>query len=139
MRTMKHTKLLMLLLAIAAAVIVLLTMGTAHAEAPEPTGEQVYDMRMEDWLDRLQDWESGKRPLSVELDVNGKYSYGCLRYQMGTWSSDSRKYGVDGEIMDCGLQRRLARITVEREPRNGWRRWYNTVKRIGMPPEKTAS
>lgn len=116
--------------------LIVFPLSRARAEGPMLSPEQVYDAQMEQWLDRLQADESGKNPLLVILDTNNKYSHGCLQYQMDTWLSDSKKYGVTGEMMDCSKQRELAKRTIKNEPVNGWRRWFTSVtkKTAGKPP-----
>ena len=107
----------------------------ASAEAPQLTKEQIYDAQLEQWLDRLQNDESGKNPLLVILDTNNKYSYGCLQFQAGTWAPYSKKYNVDSEIMDCKAQRYVAKQMIK-DDYSAWRNWFTSVttKTAGKPP-----
>lgn len=113
-----------------------LTRGTARAEAPSPSPEEMYDTAIEQWLDRLQWDESNKTPLLVILDSNNKYSYGCLQFQMETWNHYSKKFSIKTEIMDCQGQRKLARLMVESDY-GAWRNWLTSVtkKTAGLPPQ----
>ncbi len=132
---MKKKKLFILI-----SLIILLVLSFAirktHAEAPDISKAQRYEQDITTWLDKLQKAESESNPMMVILDSNNRYSYGCLQYQMDTWIGDSRTYHIRGEMMDCSKQRQLARLTVENEPKDGWRRWYNSVAKrgVGMPP-----
>lgn len=108
-----------------------------QAEAPTLSKEAIYDRDMNAWLDRLEVDESGRNPLRVVLDSNNKYSYGCLQYQMETFISMSKKYGLPGEMMDCNLQRKITKAMIKDDYKN-WRHWYNSVtkKTAGYPPKK---
>lgn len=111
----------------------------ARSEAPNMGPMERYEIEIEAWLDRLEFDESRGNKMLVVLDTNAKYSHGCLQYQLSTWLADSKKYGIEGEMMDCSKQRQLARITVESDP-NGWKKWKTSVtkKTAGMPPQKPA-
>lgn len=117
--------------------LIVLPLSTARAEGPTLTKEQLYEAQLEQWLDRLQNDESGKNPLLVILDTNNKYSYSCLQFQMGTWIPYSKKYGVDAEIMDCQAQRYVAKQMIK-ENWGNWRHWYTSVtkKTAGYPPKQ---
>ncbi len=96
------------------------------------------------WLNKLAIKESeGKNHLKM-LDHNNQYSYGCLQFQMQTFKSYIRKYGLlqdaeDAElenmIYDCDFQKILARTMIQDDYTN-WRNWYTSAtKKIGLPPK----
>ncbi len=96
------------------------------------------------WLDKLALLESNGREDIKILDVNGRYSYGCLQFQMRTFLQMDGKYNVlsDTEkanpgksIYDCSLQKRIARAMLKDNPKY-WRAWYTSVKiqKLGLPP-----
>lgn len=96
------------------------------------------------WLEKLATAESGNRENIIVLDVNNKYSYGCLQFQMATFQSYSARYGlVDPAtvsdwkklILDCKLQKQIAKRMIQEKSGN-WRHWGYTVlnKGIGLPP-----
>lgn len=113
-----------------------LTTFKLEAEAPLLTPQQIYENELDVWVEKVRWEESRGQDMLVILDTNNKYSHGCLQYQMQTWLDDSKKYKVEGEMMDCNKQKELAKKTVMAEPENGWRRWYTTVvkKGVGKPP-----
>lgn len=92
------------------------------------------------WLDDLVEFESSGVYGVKVLDTNGKYSYGCLQFQMATFLGSAKRYNIDvGDaettIFDCDLQKRIAREMLENEPR-AWRNWYTSiaVRGLRMPP-----
>jgi hypothetical protein len=95
------------------------------------------------WLAKLAFQESaGKHNIKV-LDVNGKYSYGCLQFQEGTFRNYALKYGfisrstpTESRIYDCDLQKKLAKLMLA-ENYSNWRAWYTSAKKssVGLPPK----
>lgn len=90
-----------------------------------------------DWLDQLGEYESGNRPDIKHLDVNGRYSYGCLQFQMGTWLAYGKSLGAtESNIYDCSLQKRVAHQMIT-EKYSNWRHWSYTVQsRMGVLPPR---
>ncbi len=98
------------------------------------------------WIDDLVQAESeGKTHIKI-LDVNGYYSYGCLQFQKWTFIHYGLQYNVLTEddlpnvgklIYDCNLQKQLAKLMITDHYRN-WRQWYNSTKKLGLPPKETA-
>lgn len=98
---------------------------------------------MDVWLAKLEFQEShGNRMVKV-LDVNGKYSYGCLQFQEGTFRNYGLKYGLispkdqtEHVIYDCELQKQIAKLMLA-ENYSNWRAWFTSVKsrNVGMPPK----
>lgn len=97
------------------------------------------------WLDGLAWYESQNHADIKHLDSNNRYSYGCLQFQMETFSSYIKRYGLlpnaeEGEyanwIYDCDFQRDLAKRMLA-EDRNNWQHWYTSVeiRGLGLPPE----
>lgn len=110
----------------------------ANAQAPTMTEEAalavVKDAELDSWIEKLVQAESGGREDIVILDVNNKYSHGCLQFQRGTFDSFSARYGIEGDIMSCDFQKKLAKLMLV-ENRGNWRHWQNSVKRkVGLPP-----
>jgi len=98
------------------------------------------------WLEKLADKESEGKPHLKVLDDNNYYSYGCLQFQMGTFKSYVKEYGLlpeaedkelENMIYDCDFQKILARKMIEENPAN-WRHWYTSVsvKKLGLPPKQ---
>lgn len=110
-------------------------------KAPTPKTE------FDTWLDKLVQLESdGKENLKI-LDVNGRYSYGCLQFQEQTFRSYASSYGlfdredsVEPAIYSCALQKKIAKKMFEDDPGN-WRHWYTSVKKrgLGVPPRMSLS
>jgi hypothetical protein len=98
---------------------------------------------MDIWLAKLAYQESrGKTRIKV-LDVNGKYSYGCLQFQEGTFRTYALKYGfispatpTESKIYDCELQKTIAKLMLA-ENYSNWRAWYTSskLKSVGLPPK----
>lgn len=115
-----------------------------------PTPEIVQETpdAMDIWLNKLAIKESeGKTHIKI-LDHNNYYSYGCLQFQMGTFKSYVKKYGLlpeaegkelENMVYDCDFQKLLARRMIEDNP-NNWRHWYTSVsvKKLGLPPKPEA-
>lgn len=113
---------------------------------PEPrsvlTVEEPSDIDV--WLAKLIFQESsGKHNIKV-LDVNNKYSYGCLQFQEGTFRSYGLKYGLiskdtptESRIYDCELQKQIAKLMLA-ENYSNWRAWFTSVKKpsVGLPPKQ---
>jgi hypothetical protein len=96
------------------------------------------------WLEKLAIAESNNRANIKVLDVNGRYSYGCLQFQMATFKAYSTRYGLldasevvswEKHLYDCGLQKQIAKRMIQEKPAN-WRHWGYTVlkKGVGFPP-----
>jgi hypothetical protein len=97
------------------------------------------------WIDKLAEKESGNKERIKILDVNGRYSYGCLQFQMATFKSYSQRYGLvdpanvtswEETIYNCSLQKQIAkRMLLEKS--GNWRHWGYTVrtKGLGLPPK----
>ena len=115
--------------------------AAASSTAPAPSA-------LDRWLESLAAKESGNRAGIKILDVNGRYSYGCLQFQMATFRSYSARYGLvdpaavtswEELLYDCSLQKRIAKRMIQENPAN-WRHWAYTVlnKGIGKPPAEQA-
>lgn len=129
----------------------------ATANAPVMTEEAVkaaifdsqkaeYETKLDDWIEGLVQLESEGRSNFKILDVNGKYSYSCLQFQMGTFKafypllnagngSKLTAAGWEKEIMACYTQKMIAKAMIKSN-HNAWRHWYNSVKKrgLGLPP-----
>lgn len=98
---------------------------------PKPTliavAEAAQEGTLYDWLNELAQYESNNRANIKVLDVNGKYSYGCLQFQMGTWLSYGKSQGAtEANIYDCVLQKQVAHQMITHKYSN-WRHWGYTV------------
>jgi hypothetical protein len=100
---------------------------------------------MDIWLAKLVFQESrGKTHIKI-LDVNGRYSYGCLQFQEGTFRTYALKYGfisrttpTESRIYDCDLQKKIAKLMLT-ENYSNWRAWYTSskTKSVGLPPKES--
>lgn len=120
----------------------------ALAEALKPEARGVLTVQepeaMDIWLAKLVFQESsGKHNIKV-LDVNNKYSYGCLQFQEGTFRNYALKYDLisrstptESKIYDCELQKKIAKLMLAEDYSN-WRAWYTSVKKpsVGLPPRQ---
>lgn len=106
---------------------------------PAPPAPDKLDL----WLNKLINKESsGKAHIKI-LDVNGRYSYGCLQFQMATFLSYAGRYGIKvtpEDIYSCDLQKKIAKSMIL-ESNSNWRHWWTSVtqKGIGYPPKLSAS
>lgn len=94
------------------------------------------------WLDKLVAHECPNCPKNYKrIDVNGKFSYGCLQFQLATFRSKSAQYGIeisDGDaIYSCEIQREIAVAMFNDNPKEAAGHWYTSVykKGLGLPPE----
>lgn len=85
------------------------------------------------WIEKLAYAESSGQENIRILDSNNRYSYGCLQFQELTFKSFSERYHLFGDLMDCQLQKQIAKRMIQEDPEN-WRHWYNSVKLLGPPP-----
>ena len=118
--------------------------STSIASAATTTATSTVTTNLDLWLEKLATAESNNRATIKILDVNGRYSYGCLQFQMATFKSYSARYGLadpatvtdwDALIFDCDFQKEVAIHMIQEKPAN-WRHWGYTVlhKGIGLPP-----
>lgn len=94
------------------------------------------------WLERLAETESQGRDRIKILDVNDKYSYGCLQFQEGTFRKYGERYGLvspntrlEDVIYNCNLQKEIAKKMIG-ENYAMWQSWYTSVivRDVGLPP-----
>jgi len=101
------------------------------------------------WLEELAKLECrgcvhrGGADKTKILEINGKYSYGCLQFQEQKFYGMAKKYGLSGivaangesAIYSCEIQKQIAREMLEDNPSNA-RHWYTSVyvKGLGLPP-----
>ena len=62
----------------------------------------------EEWIDKLSTCESQDRPAIKVLDINNKYSYGLLQFQLDTFYGFGKQYGFFPE----GFTREEARLMI---------------------------
>lgn len=113
-----------------------------YVAPPEPEQIIDHDLPLKEWLYALEGYESRHRHDIKILDVNDRYSYGCLQFQMETFVWAGMKYGLfasrsdaEAQIIDCPTQHALALAMLKGE-RKAWRHWYTSVeiKGLGRPP-----
>ena len=121
--------------AICGALVVLLGYAPVSAKVIAPTQEKThYEVLLDNWIEDLVQAESNGREDIIILDVNNRYSRGCLQFQDATFEHYTKRYGIEGDIMDCGFQKRLARLMIKENPDN-WKHWWNSVRhKVGLPP-----
>lgn len=116
---------------------------TVYAEEKAPEPAPIKDA-LGEWLDRLAEYEcKGCGERFRILDVNNRYSYGCLQFQEATYIAMATRYGFYDEadpdaIYNCEHQKEIARAlwlddsftTYEKA-----RHWYTSVyvKGLGVP------
>jgi hypothetical protein len=115
------------------------------ATTPAAATASATHTNLDAWLDKLAEKESNNQSRIKILDVNGRYSYGCLQFQMATFKSYSARYGhVDPStvtsweelLYNCSLQKKVAKSMIKENSAN-WRHWGYTVlnKGVGLPPQ----
>lgn len=121
---------------IALAIAMAFSLQIAQAQAPELTAAQKYENELQAWLTRLEWDESHNNEKIIVLDSNNRYSYGCLQFQLATFTTYARKYAIKGEIGSCEAQKELAEAMIK-DNWNNWSNWYNSVKykTAGYPPK----
>lgn len=129
---------------VVSAVVGFLLFGTNLTQATAPTQisilspeELTYDKAFNQWLDKLENQESGGKVDIEVLDTNGEYSRGCLQFQDATFNTYSQRFGVGGVWEDCVFQRKLARLMID-DSYSNWRHWQNSVLvyGVGKPPHR---
>ena len=111
------------------------TAATVNAQTidQETVNAVIKDAQLAIWIDRLMMLESEGREDIVIVDTNGRLSKGCLQFQDATFNSYAKRYGIEGEIMNCGDQKKLATLMIQENPRNA-RHWYTSVFKRGLGP-----
>jgi hypothetical protein len=129
-----HSRISILLMSVVVAVGLMpyakaTTSRTSHASPLEISEIDSLDI----YIERLAFLESSGRESIIVLDTNGRLSKSCLQFQEATWEEQTRIHEISGSIMDCQLQKVLARKMLESDPRNA-RHWKNSTRRLGPPP-----
>lgn len=82
------------------------------------------------------------------LDSNGKFSYGCLQFQLRTFISMARRYNIASKeetdvdivrhIYECDYQKRIASSMFAENEVKASNHWYTTIykKGLGLPSEQ---
>lgn len=84
------------------------------------------------WIEKLHDCENEGNRWPKKMDTNGKYSYGYVHFQMGTWLSYGKPFGATEEnIQDDELQKKVARSMLDN---GGQGHWLNCSNKIGDYP-----
>ncbi len=85
---------------------------------------------LDEFIEELVQCESGGNNNAVG---DHGLALGILQYHQPTFDSFSKKYGIEGDIMNQDVQRKLTRLILENE-KEGWRHWFNCSRSIGLPP-----
>lgn len=96
------------------------------------------------YLDELENFECPHcKPNFKRLDSNGKFSYGCLQFQLQTWLTQYKKYYDTGEpdsvivsrIFNCTDQKNVAKKMFEDDVKKASLHWYTSIykKGLGLP------
>jgi len=121
------------------------TEATAPTVPKEASQEVIFVSapdKLDIWIEKLVQAESNGREDIVVLDVNNRYSYGCLQYQMDTFKrfyplmgleSPVSEDGWKAAIMSCKTQKALTRAVLGKDS-GAWRHWFTSSKKIGLPP-----
>ena len=112
-----------------------LTYGTATAESPQLSSEELYELELDNWINKVINEESHGRWDVEIIDTNGKHSRGCLQFQDATWRSYTKKYSIDGSPLNCETAKKVAKAMIK-DNYGLWRSWWTTVvkKGVGKPP-----
>lgn len=107
------------------------------AETPTLTSEEIYQQKMNHWIDRLIDAESEYDSRADIIDTNGLHSRGCLMFQDATLKEYSSRYKIKGSAFNCEFEKKLTKMMIE-ENWNNWKQWWTSVKKkgVGYPPKK---
>ena len=99
------------------------------------TTVKYFEGSLSEWLEKLEQCESGKNPLAV--GDNGR-ARGVFQFHFPTFSAFMIKYALAEESMlpslytDTWVQRQLTERIIREEP-EGWRHWTNCSLKIGIP------
>jgi len=113
----------------------ILTYGTAQAESPQLSSEELYTIALNQWVDKvIQEESEGQWDIEI-IDTNGKPSRGCLQFQQSTWDAYSKKYGITGSPFNCETAKKVA-VAMIKDNYGLWSSWWTTVvkKGVGKPP-----
>ena len=99
-------------------------------------------MNTEVTLILLAEEESGTQDNIRVLDVNNKYSYGRLQFQLGTFMQYGKLYGIlpdelteaEGRLLihNPKVQKAIARLMIENGLACKPVGWYNSCKKLGI-------
>lgn len=118
------------------SVVVTLIINSAYiarADAPVLTKQQIYQEKLNQWIDKLEMAESNDDPKLNYFDVNSRYSRGCLQFQDATWKTETKKFSISGSQFDCSTERQVAILMIQNNY-SSWRNWWNSTHEIGLPP-----
>lgn len=136
--------------AIATVIIATTSIGSIPLGIVQPASIATQQDKLDVWLNKLIQVESGGKADIKVLDSNNRYSYGVLQFQMATFKGYVKQYNllpyaedreIENSIYDCDLQKALAKRMIQ-EDYNNWKHWYNSVvgyqgrKGIGLPPKE---
>lgn len=102
-----------------------------NADAPIMSEQEQKELAVRIWVNELVEYESNGNENVVIVDSNGKLSSGCLQFQQATFDSMIKKYGLEGDIMDCELQKQIAFNLMMEDYKNA-RHWYTSVYKRGL-------
>lgn len=82
------------------------------------------------WLTALERCESKRDPDAAVVDTNGYWSRGILQFQLATWLTAGKKYGIETSrenIFDQALQEEVATHMLDD---GGWGHWYHCASAV---------
>lgn len=102
-----------------------------YADAPVMTAQEQKELAVRMWVEELVLYESNGNEDVVIVDSNGKLSSGCLQYQQATFDSMLKEFNLEGDIMDCELQKQITFLLMMEDYKNA-RHWYTSVYKRGL-------
>jgi hypothetical protein len=117
------------------AVLVLTPSTASYVVSDETIQKTDLQQKREDWLAKLEMCESSGNPKAVNpRDLDGTPSYGLLQFKPSTFEMYSKRYSIEGELMDPEAQRALVRAMMDDERVRWHREFPACVERLGRPP-----
>jgi len=100
-------------------------------------GESYASSAQEAWIDKLERCESSGNPKAINpKDTDGTPSYGSFQFKPSTFKMYSKRYGVEGQLMDRSAQREIV-VNMLDDKAVRWRNEFPAcVKKLGLPPKK---
>ncbi len=109
---------------------------------PEPVQNHFVDLdkmvgalNREIWLFNLIQCESGGLADAINPnDTDGTPSYGILQFKRSTFSGFSKKYDIDGDMMDGVAEVEIVRRMMDDSSVNLHHQFPGCTRKLGLPP-----
>lgn len=97
---------------------------------------------MKSYIEELHKYECRNCPPNFsKIDTDGERVWGCLQFKIETFERQARKFNLIGDnleaedlIHDCSIQKLLAKMMLEENPRKIWF-WRTSIERgLELPP-----